>query len=326
MIITQTPLRISFLGGNTDFRQFFQKRGGAVLTTAINKYIYCIVTKRFDDKIYINWSKKEIVDSVDQIEHELVREAMRKVGITGGIEVSFLADIPSEGSGLGSSGSVLVGALNALYHFVGHSPGAEQLAREAVEIEVDVLKKPVGIQDQYIAAYGGLRFLEFQKNSAVKVSTIGVDDNLIDDLDNYIMLFFTGRVRRSASILTGLQASLPTAEKTLLKTKQLAVAGRRALLAGRIPALANLMHRYWLLKKSLAPGISDGEIDGLYQKALAAGAIGGKIAGAGGGGFLVLMVPSEKRPHVRRALKNLREVPVRLEPDGSKVILDIRQY
>lgn len=326
MIITQTPLRISFLGGNTDFRQFFQKHGGCVLTTAINKYIYCIITQRFDDKIYVNWSKKEIVDRVDQIEHDLVREALKKAGIKKGIEISFLADVPSEGSGLGSSSSVLVGTLNALYHYIGQTPSAEQLARQAVAIEIDVLKKPIGIQDQYIAAYGGLRFLQFHKSGTVSATKINVDHGLIDDLDNYLMLFYTGRVRQSANILTNVKANLAASEKVLLETKKLAERGHKSLIKGEIKDLGQLMDQYWRLKKSIAAGISDPEIDKLYQSALAAGAIGGKIAGAGGGGFLVLMVPSEFRPKVRKALKSLREVPIRLEPDGSKVILNIRQY
>ncbi len=326
MIITQTPLRISFLGGNTDFRQFFRKHGGCVLTTAINKYIYCIITKRFDEKIYVNWSKKEIVDRVDQIEHELVRESMRLVGIKNGVEISFLADVPSEGSGLGSSSSVLVGVLNALHHYNGENPTAQQLAEEAVKIEVDILKKPIGIQDQYIAAYGGLRFLEFAKNGPVTATRISVDHGLIDDLDSYVMLFYTGKVRKSASILSGVMANISKSTAALLQTKKMAVAGYQALLSGEIPTVGKLMHDYWKLKRGLANGISDPEIDRLYQSALTAGAIGGKIAGAGGGGFLVLMVPSENRQKVRKALHNLREVPVRLEPDGSKVILNIRQY
>ena len=169
MIITQTPLRLSFFGGNTDFPDYYLKHGGCVLTTAIDKYIYCIVKKRFDKKIYINYSKKEIVNSVDEIEHELVREALKKTGVENGVEITFLADIPSEGSGLGSSSAVLVGVLNALHHFIGETPSARQLAEEAVDIEVNILKKPIGVQDQYIAAFGGLRFIEFHPSNQVRI-------------------------------------------------------------------------------------------------------------------------------------------------------------
>src|SRR2546422_9286443 len=161
MIITQTPLRVSVACGGTDFRDFYEQSGGCAVSTAIDKYVYCIVKERFDDKIYVNWSKKEIVDSIDQIEHELVREAMRKVGVTKGVEISFLSDIPAEGSGLGSSSSVTVGVLHALYQYIDETPTAELLARQTCMIEIDILRKPIGVQDQYIAAYGGVRWFQF---------------------------------------------------------------------------------------------------------------------------------------------------------------------
>lgn len=326
MIITQTPLRISFLGGNTDFREFFQKYGGGVLTTAIDKYIYCIITERFDDKIYVNWSKKEIVDEVSQIEHELVREAMRKVGVKKGVEISFLADVPASGSGLGSSSSVLVGVLNALYHYVGQTPSAEQLAKEAVEIEIDILKKPIGIQDQYIAAYGGLRFLEFNRDGSVQACKVGISNGRLEDLNSSLMLFHTGRSRLSQTVLTKVQSSLGKKTEVLLKTKKLAEIGHKAVLSGDVEKLGKLLDQYWQLKKTMAENISDPEIDQMYLRAKKAGAIGGKIAGAGGGGFLVLIVPSQKREKVRQALSNYRELPIHLERDGSKVIFNIRRY
>ncbi|MDO8515375.1 MAG: GHMP kinase, partial [bacterium] len=185
------------MGGNTDFPEFYEKHGGCVLTSAIDKFVYCTIHKRFDDKIYVSWSKKEIVDDVSQIEHELVREAMKKTGVKKGVEISFYADIPSEGSGLGSSSSVTVGVLNALYQYMGQSVPADQLAREACEIEIDILKKPIGIQDQYIAAYGGLNFLEFQKNGSVKSNKININHGIIDDFDSSLMLFYTGVTRKS---------------------------------------------------------------------------------------------------------------------------------
>src|ERR1043166_3630220 len=184
MIITQTPLRVSLAGGGTDFPDFYEKHGGCVVSSAIDKSLYCIVKERFDDKIYVNWTKKEIVDSVDQIEHELVREAMRKVGVTKGIEISFLSDIPAEGSGLGSSSSVTVGVLNTLYHYVGATPTTEQLARDACEIEIGILGKPIGVQDQYIAAFGGLRCFEFGPGRGVKVTAVEPTRTALEDLDN----------------------------------------------------------------------------------------------------------------------------------------------
>lgn len=326
MIITQTPLRISFLGGNTDFPDFFKKYGGCVISSAIDKYVYCIITERFDKKIYVNWSKKEIVDSVDEIEHELVREAMKKVGISEGVEITFLADIPSEGSGLGSSSSVLVGVLNALYHYRGDSPSAKQLAEEAVEIEVELLRKPIGIQDQYITAYGGFRFFEFKTNGGVVSQRIELGEGILEDIDNYLMLFFTGKVRKSGEILQGVKTAISDNTNALLETKELAVEGYKTLLKGDINTLGKLLHKGWFIKRGLSSNISNNAIDTMYDAAMEAGAIGGKIAGAGGGGFLLLVVPSDKRQAVRKALSGFREMPFRLERDGSKVIFNVRRY
>lgn len=325
MIITQTPLRLSFLGGNTDFREFYLKHGGCVLTTAIDKYVYCIIKKRFDDKIYINYSKKEIVDHVDAIEHDLVREAMKLVGITKGVEISYMADIPSSGSGLGSSSSFLIGTLNALYQYVGHNPDAQQLAQDCVEIELDILKEPIGVQDQYIAAYGGLSFIKFGKNGKIKVEKLNLDEGQLEDIDNKFMLFYTGITRRSAKILTGVQQSINDKTKVLLQNIELAKKGKKAVLNGEPDKLGALLHNYWELKKSLSGKISNNEIDNMYQRALDAGALGGKISGAGGGGFMLLVVPDSQRQQVREALKDYKEMPFRIEKDGSKVIFNVRR-
>ncbi len=326
MIITQTPLRISFLGGNTDFRQYFKKYGGCVLSTAIDKYIYCIITQRFDKKIYVNWSKKEIVNSVDEIEHDLVREAMKKTGIKNGVEITFLADIPSEGSGLGSSSSVLVGVLNALHQYLGESVSAQQLASEAVEIEIDILKKPIGIQDQYIAAYGGFNFFEYKKNGKVSVTPVAITGGLREDLDNSLMLFYTGISRQSSQILTTVSANIAQKNDLLNQNKVMAKTAFIQIEHGNILELGKMLDQNWQIKKQMANSVSNPEIETMYAKALSAGAIGGKIAGAGGGGFLLLMVPYDHRDAVRRALENYREMPFRLARDGSKVIFNIRSY
>ncbi|MCX7887292.1 MAG: GHMP kinase [Verrucomicrobiae bacterium] len=326
MIITQTPLRISFAGGGTDFPDFFVEHGGAVVSSAIDKFVYCIVKERFDDKIYVNWTKKEIVDSVEQIEHELVREAMRKVGVTKGIEISFLSDIPAEGTGLGSSSSVTVGVLHALYEYVGETPTAERLAREACEIEVEILRKPIGFQDQYIAAYGGLRFIEFGPHREVRVRQVQVPRSALEDLDNMLMLFFTRRTREAAKILAEQKAGIGKHVEIL---KVMTAQAREVcvlLERGDVEALGPLLHRAWEAKRKLAAGISDDELDEIYQRALRAGALGGKISGAGGGGFFLLCVPSDKRRAVREALAELREMPFRLERGGSRVVLNIQRY
>ena len=326
MIITQTPLRISLAGGGTDFRDFFEKHGGAVVSSAIDKYVYCIVKERFDDKIYVNWTKKEIVDSVDQLEHELVREAMRKVGVTKGVEISFLADIPAEGSGLGSSSSVTVGVLNALYHHVGATPTAEQLAREACEIEIDIIGKPIGVQDQYIAAYGGLRYFKFGPGPEVRVNLIDASRATLDDLDNMLMLFFTGKTREAASILAEQKSNIEKKADLLKAMAQQAEQVRKAIATGAIDSLGSLLHKAWEAKRKLAGTITNSQLDKIYERALKAGALGGKISGAGGGGFFLLCVPSDKRQSVRQALTDLREMPFRLEKGGSRVVLDMQRY
>ena len=287
MIITQTPLRISFAGGGTDFYEFFEAHSGAVVSSAIDKFVYCIVKERFDDKIYVNWSKKEIVDSVDQIEHDLVREAMRKVGVTSGIEISFLSDIPSEGSGLGSSSSVTVGVLHALYCYIGETPTAEQLAREACEIEIGKLGKPIGVQDQYIAAYGGLRCLEFGPGRNVKTSSVKISRASLEDLDNMLMLFFTGKTRKADNILSQQRANIASQLDTLREMTKQAHEVRHLLEGGSVGAFGAMLHRGWEAKRRLASGVSSSELDEQYQRALTAGALGGKISGAGGGGFFL---------------------------------------
>ncbi|MCG3149321.1 MAG: D-glycero-alpha-D-manno-heptose 7-phosphate kinase [Verrucomicrobiae bacterium] len=327
MIITQTPLRISFAGGGTDLPDFYEQHGGAVCSSAIDKFVYCIVKERFDDKIYVNWSKKEIVDSVDQIEHDLVREAMRKVGVTKGIEISFLSDIPSEGSGLGSSSTVTVGVLHALYAFIGETPTAERLASEACDIEIRQLGKPIGVQDQYIAAYGGLRYFQFGPGKDIKSNAVSLARGTLEDLDNILMLFFTGKTRKADNILSKQKANVVSKADTLKLMTQQANEVRQLLETGDVTALGALLHRGWEAKRKMTDGsASASDLDEVYERALKAGCLGGKIAGAGGGGFFLLVVPSDKRQAVRQALANLKEMPFRLERGGSRVALNMQRY
>lgn len=305
-----------------------------MVTTAIDKYVYVIVKERFDKQIYVNYSIKEIVDRVGELKHELVREAMRKVGIKEGIEISFQSDVPSSGSGLGSSSTVTVGTLNALYQYKGQAVDAERLAKEACEIEIKTLGKPIGVQDQYIAAYGGVRFLDLPagrqglKNWGVRVEDLQLSEEILDDLKSYLMVFFTGRTRQAGSILVEQKENIKNKNEILRKMAKQARDARELLLAGKIESLGRLMDEGWKLKRQLASRISDPEIDKLYAAAKRAGAIGGKISGAGGGGFLTLFVPTGKREAVRKAVTAClpagREMPVGLSRDGSKVIFNIR--
>lgn len=325
MIIVQTPLRISFFGGGTDFPSFFMEEGGCVLSSAIDKYIFVAVKERFDKKLRIGYTQTEMVDSVDQIQHELIREALRVTGIRQSIEVTTMGDIPSEGSGLGSSSTVTVGALNALYAYSGEIVSAEKLAKEACDIEIGKLKKPIGIQDQYIAAYGNLRFFEFLPDGQVKVEKLNIDNDFRRALNDCFLLFFTGVSRRADTILTEQKNNIKDRMSVLREIKQMAYEARKDLEDGNFDAFGSLMHRAWETKKRLAGQISNGTLNDIYDAARRAGAIGGKIAGAGGGGFILLYAPYEKHQAVRAALNGLQELPFRLEPDGTKTIFNYRR-
>ena len=322
MIVVRTPLRISFLGGGTDFPDYYRDHGGLVLSTAIDKYIYVIVKQRFDNMIYVNYSRKEIVENVDEIQHELVREAMHITGVKRGVEITTLADVPSSGTGLGSSSTVTVGLLQALYSYSGQLVTAETLARNACEIEIDRCEKPIGVQDQYIAAYGGFRAISFEKD-AVTVSKLGLNDELIRRLNRNMMLFYTNVTRPSESILVEQRENISEREDSLAGLRELAVQARDCLKRGDLSEFGNMLHNGWELKRGLASGVSNQNLDDLYNASRKAGAIGGKIAGAGGGGFLLLYAPLAAQDNVRNALSNLRELPFLFERDGSRVVFDL---
>ena len=324
MIIIQTPLRVSFFGGGTDFPAYYLQEGGAVLSSTIDKYIFVIIKGRFDTKIRVGYTKTEMVDGIDELKHELIREALRKTGITQGVEITTMGDIPSEGSGLGSSSTVTVGALHAMYTYKGKIVNAEKLATEACEIEIDVLGHPIGKQDQYIAAYGGLRFIEFRQDGRIVSERLQLNANTYRSLNDNFLLFYTGIQRKADSILKEQKANIADRLKTLRKLKEMAYTARQELEAANIDALGELLHQSWLLKKQLAGAISNGEIDEMYTVARRAGAIGGKITGAGGGGFLLLYCPFDKQNAVRAALHGFQELPFKLERDGTKVIFNYR--
>lgn len=325
MIIVQTPLRISFFGGGTDFPSFFMEEGGCVLSSAIDKYIFVTVKKRFDRKLRIGYTQTEMVDDVAQIHHELIREALLQTGVAHGIEVTTMGDIPSEGSGLGSSSTVTVGALHALHTYLGGIVTMEQLAREACDIEIGKLAKPIGIQDQYIAAYGNLRFFEFGSDGKVRVEKLNLDGDLRRELNDRFLLFFTGISRKADSVLTEQKSNIKDRMNVLREIKAMAVQAKVVLQAGDFDAFGTLLHESWALKKRMAGQISNGRIDEIYEAARRAGAVGGKITGAGGGGFILLCAPYEKHQAIRQALNGLQELPFQLEPDGTKVIFNYRR-
>lgn len=326
MIISQTPLRISFAGGGTDLPSFYQHEDGWVISSAIDKYVFVIVKERFDDKIYINYSKKEIVDSVDEIEHDLVREAMRRTGVEKGVEITTLADIPSTGSGLGSSSSVTVGLLNAFYAYRGELVTAERLASEACEIEIDILGKPIGKQDQYIAAYGGICFFQFKSNEEVMVERINLNNSHKRKFGSNLLLFFTGKTRSSDRILSEQNQNSKHNFDVLRKMKYQAAEIRDCIYANQLDRIGRILAESWDNKKKLASQITSSEIDEMYNRAIQAGALGGKISGAGGGGFLLIYCPRENQHKIRDALKEFREFPFFLERYGSKIIFNMGRY
>ena len=323
MIIIQTPLRISFFGGGTDFPGYFLREGGRVLSSAINKYIFVVIKDRFDEKIRVGYTRTEIVSSVNDVNHELIREALCKTGLSKGVEVVTLGDIPA-GSGLGSSSTVTVGALHAMYAHQNILVSPDRLAEEACDIEVNLLKKPIGFQDQFISAFGGLRFIEFNQKGQIFPEMVNLDPCIQKRLSDNLCLFYTGITRKAETILNEQKDQINLHLPILRSLKQMAVEAREALTCGRPDDIGPLLHESWQLKKQLANGISNKSLETYYQIALGAGATGGKITGAGGGGFLLLYCPPEKRDSLRSALNMLRELPFRLEPDGTKVILDYR--
>ena len=325
MIITQTPLRISFLGGGTDFRGFYEREEGCVLSSAIDKYIFVIIKERFDDRIRVGYTRTEMVDHLDDVQHELVREALRKTGITKKVEISTMGDIPSAGTGLGSSSTVTVGALNAMYLHLGDVRDAAALAREACEIEIEALGKPIGKQDQYIVAHGGLRFICFKPDGTVTVEKVMLPGAARRRLSEHLMLFYTGITRSASTVLEEQVDNINDRFRVLRRMKQLAVDARECLEQRAFDEFGQLLHQGWEYKKQLASGISNGRIDEMYEAARRAGAIGGKISGAGGGGFLLLYCPVERQDAVREALAPLQELPFALERDGSKAIFNYRR-
>lgn len=325
MIVTQTPLRISLLGGGTDFREYYLREEGCVLSSAIDKHVYVIIKDRYDDRIRVGYTRTELVECVDELEHDLVRECLRRSGITKGVELSTMADIPSAGSGLGSSSSVTVGLLCAMYAYLSTPVDAETLAKAACEVEIDVLKKPIGVQDQYIAAYGGQRFIRFNRDGRINVESLGIHECESRKLNQNLMLFFTGLTRKSETVLGEQVQNIDRRLDVLREMKRLAVEGRAYLCNGDVEKLGHLLHVGWTLKKQMASRITNGSIDEIYDAARRAGAIGGKVTGAGGGGYLLLFCPAARQDDVRYALRGLSELPFNLGRDGSKVIFNCRQ-
>ena len=324
MIITRTPLRVGLVGGGTDLPDYYREHGGRVLNAAIDKYVYVVVKQRFDDDIYVNYSSKEIVSRVEDLQHELVREALHMTGIRGGVEITTLSDIPSSGgSGLGSSSAVTVGLLQALFTYQGRQLTAEELADRACAIEIDRCRKPIGKQDQYAAAYGGVCDIRFGPGDGVVVDQLALTPQIRRRVQEELLLFFTGVTRSANSILSEQTANIADRLPQLHQLRDLAGDAATGLRDGDVDALGVAMNKSWAAKRELASGVSTSQIDEAVEAAISAGATGAKVTGAGGGGFLLVVCPLESQRRVREQLVHLRELPINIEPFGSRVILNI---
>lgn len=320
MIISQTPYRVSFAGGGTDLPAFYQDEPGAVLSTAIDRHVYVSVHRRFEPNIRVAYSRTEIAETVDQLQHELVREAMRIVGVDEPLEITTVGDVPA-GTGMGSSSTLTVGLLTALYAYRGRIVSRDRLGEQACRIEIDILGKPIGRQDQYAAAFGGLNYIRFNSNHTVDVEPVPMTSDALAEIERHVMLVYTNQTRSADGILK--KQSEGTADKrTVLRAMRDLAGAMRESLSGmaNLKEFARLLHEGWELKRSLGFGISSGGIDDLYEVARRAGAEGGKLLGAGGGGFLLLMAPPDRHRQIREALSRPRELEFRFARHGSRVI------
>ncbi len=321
MIITRTPLRISFAGGGTDLGSFYrQYGGGAVTSAAIDRYIHVLVNDKFDRSIRVAYTRTENVDRLDDLQHGLVREAMRLTGVTDSLEIHTVADIPGEGTGLGSSSTLTVGLLNALYAHKGVLKDPSQLAEEACRIEIDILGGTLGKQDQYIAAFGGLQYFEFREDDTVRSTPIPLSREDREAFESHLSLYYTGITRQAQGILKNQDARTEHNRDALVRLRAMAAEARDALLSRSWKGLGQLLDEGWAIKRELSHGITTSTIDEAYGRAKAAGAYGGKITGAGGGGFLLVVHPPERSHEIAQALSPMARLPVRINAEGSRIL------
>lgn len=322
MIISRTPLRMSFVGGGSDLPSYYKQMGGAVLSTTVDKYIYVTVNKKFDNDIRLSYSITENESNIQQIKHPIVRNTLDLLDIQGGIEITSISDIPSQGSGLGSSSSYTIALLHALYTYKGESISKEELGRLSSYIEIDLCGDKIGKQDQYAAAFGGLNLIEFNEDDSVIVSPITCKPETIKKMEKSIVVFYTGRTRSASSLLSEQSDNMKQANKRELMSNMVSLAyDMRDLLENDdIDLLGELLDKNWQLKRQMTVGISDAQIDGWYSKGISAGATGGKLLGAGNGGFIMFFAPKEKHIDIVTAMKGLKRVPFSFDNNGSEIV------
>ena len=323
MIISRTPFRISFFGGGTDYPAWYCKHGGAVLATTIDKY--CYLTCRylppfFEHRIRVVYSKVESCQTVDEISHPSVREVLRYLNIERGVEIHHDGDLPAR-SGMGSSSSFTVGLLHALYALKGQMPSKHQLAQESIYIEQEILKETVGSQDQTSAAYGGFNIIEFSTTGEISIRPMTLAQERIEELNSHLMLFYTGIIRTASNVAESYVNNIENGRRQLCIMADLLEESITVLNKGKdITDFGELLHEAWQAKRSLSEEVSNSNVDEIYNMARLAGAIGGKLTGAGGGGFMLLFVPPDKQMKVREKLNGLIYVPFKFESSGSQIV------
>lgn len=323
MIISRSPLRISFAGGGTDLAGFYNQHGGLVLSTAIDKYVFTTVNAKFGNGLRVSYSQTENVSHASELSHAIIRAALKLMGLESGLEITTIADIPSSGTGLGSSSSFTAGLLQALHAYKGEYASADKIADEACHIEIDICGAPIGKQDQYAAAFGGLNLIRFNPDSSVEVSPLVCKREVIDEFERNLLLLYTGKTRSANTILKEQNKNIGAFKKTvenMLAMKKQALEMAAALQKGDMQLIGEILDTGWKLKRTLAKGISDPELDEIYDTAIKSGALGGKILGAGAGGFFLFYAPKEKHEAICHALPKLNPVPFKFERTGASII------
>ena len=330
MIVSRAPVRFSLGGGGSDLPSYSREHGGFVVSAAVDKFVFVCVARRFYDTIRLAYSETETVASVDEIRHRIFRAALKGMGFTGGLELHSLADVPAN-TGLGSSSSFTVALLNGLHAYRRESVPAEQLAREACHLEIEVLGEPIGKQDQYVAAYGGISAMTFHPDGRVEVERLDLRDEVIDELESRLVVFYSGVERAASSVLVQQASSIvenrDAAVDRMHRIKALGRDTRDILLSGALDSYGELLHEHWMQKRRLAASMTDGAIDEHYEAARRAGALGGKLMGAGGGGFFLFYVRPAERRRVHEALtaRGLRPMRFRFDFDGARIMANFHR-
>ena len=323
MIVSKTPFRMSFVGGGSDLASFYRKEGrGAVLSTTIDKYMYVAVNRKFEKGIRISYSVTEELSNIEQIKHPIVRNVLEYLDIQDNIEITSIADIPSNGSGLGSSSSFTVALIHAVYAYNKNYISKGDLGKLASHVEINLCKDPIGKQDQYAAAFGGLNLIEFNEDETVSVEPIICKEQTMKKMEESIIVFYTGRTHNAASLLKEQSDNLNSNSKRLLMREM--VSGvyemKKLLESGDFEYIGDLLDKNWKLKCQMSSNITNSKIDDWYKSGIAAGASGGKLLGAGSGGFLMFFAPLEKHCDIINAMKGLRRVPIKFEKNGSQIV------